>query len=429
MSVEFCEHLPPVVTAEEMAQLDRFTIESVGIPGLVLMENAGRAVVSVARKMLGDVHGKHVLLFCGKGNNGGDGFVVARWLHQLGARVTVLASWEHEKLSGDVRKNAEILNNLGVVALPWAEWEHKERAEGVDLVVDALLGTGVRGALKPDLSVLVEKINAIGAPILAIDLPTGVETDTGRVEGACIRADATVTMACLKRGLLFSPGREHAGRVHVADIGIPVSAAEKFGVKCFQLRENFISEILPRRAPNAFKNRVGQVLVLAGSAGLTGAAALSSQAVLRIGAGMSLLGLPKSLLPIVASRTMEVMTLPLPETASQSLSYDARAAISEKLAWADVLAIGPGLSVHEETRKLVQWLLTKVNKPIVLDADGLNCLQEDVSSLRRAKGELILTPHPGELSRLIKKSSTEIAADPIRVAREAAKDLSAVVVL
>lgn len=429
MNRDYSEKMPLVLTAKEMAELDRQTIEEIGIPGIVLMEAAGRRVVVEVVDLLGDVRDKRVVIFCGKGNNGGDGYVVARHLHKLGAHVETFLIGEHDDVKGDARTNLNILKNIGIDVLPWSHEEHAFVAKGGHLVVDALLGTGVKGALRGDYEAVVAQINASGARVVAIDLPTGVETDTGAVHGACVQADVTVTMGHLKRGLLFSSGREHAGRIAVADIGIPRVVSEKSDARCYQTSEAYVRDVLPRRAGNTFKNRCGQVIVLAGSAGLTGAAALSSEAVLRAGAGMALLGVPKSLNPILEEKLSEVMTVPLPETEMQSIGWEAKSAIKDRLGWADVVAVGPGLSIHEDSLKLVKWLLESWEKAIVLDADALNCLADHTDLLKKAKGQPIITPHPGELSRLIKRGTKEIVANPVDVAREAAAQLNAVLIL
>ncbi|MFQ5821833.1 MAG: NAD(P)H-hydrate dehydratase, partial [Candidatus Heimdallarchaeota archaeon] len=429
MSSNYYEHLPLVVTAKEIAAMDRKTIEELGIPGIVLMENAGRKVVSVIRKMLGTVKDKKVAIFCGKGNNGGDGYVVARYLSSMGAQLTVLLAGESQQVKGDAAQNLNLLSKLGIPVLPISLSEHAEGVFGAHLIVDALLGTGVSGPVKGLIADIVDLINGQRAPKVAIDLPTGLESDTGAISGACVKADATVTMGHIKRGLLFSPGREHAGRVFVANIGIPQQVSRQIGVRCFQLRAKYIQNVLPIRPLNMFKNRCGQVFLLAGSVGLTGAATLSSEATLRIGAGMALLGIPKSLNSIVEERLTEVMTLPLPETDSQSISYEAKQQISDKFQWTDVLAIGPGLTTHAHSVKLVNWVLDKFDKPIVLDADAINCLRDEADILKRAKGTLILTPHPGELSRIIGSSTKDILANPVEIVKDTAKKLNVILVL
>jgi NAD(P)H-hydrate epimerase len=429
MSSKYYEHLPLVVTAKEMAAMDRKTIEELGIPGMVLMENAGRKVVTVIKKMLGNIKGRKVVIFCGKGNNGGDGYVVARYLNSMGADAKVFLAGEHQDVKGDAAQNLKILSDLGHTVLPISKWEHGDELLGAHLIVDALLGTGVMGPIKGLVAELVDVINSHRASKVAVDLPTGLESDTGAVSGACVHADVTVTMGHVKRGLLFSPGKEHAGRVFVADIGIPKQVSYQSGVKCFQIKARYVEGVLPRRPLNIFKNRCGQVLLLAGSVGLTGAAALSSEAALRIGAGMALLGIPKSLNAIVEEKLTEVMTLPLQETEDQSISFEAKGEIAERFQWADVLAIGPGLTTHSDSVKLVKWVLDKFEKTVVLDADAINCLKDQVDSLKRARGTLILTPHPGELSRLMGTSTKEILANPVDIARDVAKRLNVILIL
>lgn len=429
MCTECFDNLTPVVTAKEMAEMDRYAIEKIGIPGMVLMENAGRKVVSVIKEMLGTVENKNIIIFCGKGNNGGDGYVVARDLLNMGANVQTYLVGRFEDVKDDAKRNLLILKSLGYGVLQISRLEHIESHMGAHLVVDALLGTGVKGALKGFMSEIADHVNKIDAPIVAIDLPSGVETDTGAVSGACVRASATITMAFVKRGLLLSPGREHAGRVVVADIGIPKSIIKERTVKCFRVDRKYIKNVLPQRTSDTFKNRCGQVFLLAGSVGLTGAAALSSEAVLRIGAGMAMLGIPKSLNSIIEEKLTEVMSMPLPETDAQSLSFESKKMVAERFPWANVLALGPGLSTHGDSTKLVKWILRNFDKPIVLDADAINCIAEQSEVLKRAKGPLILTPHPGELSRLIGLSTKEILADPIEVVQKHARNLNVILVL
>lgn len=429
MNLDYHSVLPLVVTAKEMAEMDRRTIEEFGIPGIVLMENAGREIVAAIHDILGEVRDKKVVIFCGKGNNGGDGYVVARYLVNMGAHVTCYLAGEHKAVKGDARTNLEILREMGMEVREASRREHIGEHSGAHCVVDGLLGTGVTGPLRGFLSELVEMINDYRAPVVAIDLPTGLESDTGAVPGVCVKADITVTMACKKRGLLFSPGREHAGEARVADISIPQQVIRDSGVNCFEVSREFVNQVLPKREVSTYKNKCGQIFVLAGSAGMTGAATLSAEATLRVGAGLTILGVPRSLNSVLEQKLTEVMTVPLPETSQQSISYDGHTAIAEKLEWAHVLAVGPGLTTHEDSIKLMQWLVDKYDRPMVIDADGLNCLSQTSDKIPQAKGELVLTPHPGELARLVGKSTKEILKQPIAVARESAQKLKCVVVL
>lgn len=421
--------LPLVVTAAEMAEMDRRTIEEIGVSGMVLMENAGREVVAVVREIVGEVRHKKIAIFCGKGNNGGDGYVVARYLSDAGARVACYLLGEHKDVKGDAATNLKALERLGVKVNEAKGAEHIKSARGAHLVVDGLLGTGVSGPLRGFIGDVVEEINAMQAPVVAIDLPTGVESDTGAVPGACVKATTTVTMACKKRGLVFSPGREHAGQIRVVDIGIPSRVMRESGVTCFEVTREYVKSVLPKRKRDTYKSKCGQILVLAGSAGMTGAATLSSAATLRVGAGLTILGIPRGLNPILEEKLTEVMTLPLPETSVQSLSYEGRTQIAEKLAWAHVLAVGPGLSTHEDSVKLMNCLVDKFDGPVVIDADGLNCLSQNPEKIAQARGELVLTPHPGELARLTGKSAKDIVKEPIEAARASAQKLNCILVL
>ena len=418
-----------VVKAAEMAEMDRKTIHEVGIPGIILMENAGIGVVNEIKRILECFENKRVLVFCGKGNNGGDGYVVARHLLNRGALVETFLVGEKDKLKGDALINFQILESMGHQVKEVASRDDLNIARGADLLVDGLLGTGVIGPVLGLMAEVIDFMNGYGAPIVAIDLPSGMEADAGAVAGACIRAVSTVTMALLKRGLLFSPGREFAGNVIRADISMPPLVEKESQPNTFLVEAYDVCRMLPRRTPNAYKNACGTALVIAGSVGLTGAASLTCLSILRVGAGMAFLGAPKSLNPILEQKLTEVMTLPLPETEQQTLSFEARDGILEMLDWADVLAVGPGLGNHQETVKLVHWILETMEKPMVLDADGLNACKGHKEVIRKAKGPLILTPHPGELSRIIGLSIKEILADPIEIARKYSAELSAMLVI
>ncbi len=421
--------LQPVVTAAQMAEIDTRAIAEVGLPGIVLMERAGQKVVEVAVARFGSLSQKRVVIFCGKGNNGGDGYVIARVLARLNACVTVVLLASPAELKGDAKTNYAILKNLNVTIMQLPQWEKKSASLQYDLVVDAVLGTGVKGPLKSKVRRAAEQIAAIKAPVLAVDLPTGMNADTGEIYQACVEADVTVTMGEIKRGLLFSPAREMAGRVYVADIGFPRSFRDSAGIQCFRLAGETVKQLLPQRSRNTFKNRCGNVLVVAGSVGLTGAAALTAEATLRSGCGMTTLGIPRSLNAILEQKLTEVMTLPLPETESQTLSFAAESLVVEKSGWADVVAIGPGLGVNDEVKQLLDAVLRKCRKPIVLDADGINCFAGRSTAFANAKCPLVLTPHPGEFARLTGENIQEVVRNPLACAAKAAREMKAVIVL
>ena len=418
-----------VLNASEMAAIDRTAIEEIKIPGIVLMENAGRGVVDEIENFLGEVAEKQILIFCGKGNNGGDGYVIARHLYNQGANVAVFLAGEKEKIKGDAQINLKILENMGLEVHEIFSLDQIPSFPHIDLIVDALLGTGVTGPVVGFLGKLIEFMNELGAPIISVDLPSGMETDTGAVHGSCIKAEMTVTMAHLKTGLLFSPARDLAGEIVVVDISVPPEVSDRLHKHRFLLESEDIRSRLPQRKLDAHKTNFGKVVVFAGSVGMTGAATLTSISSLQVGAGLTKLGIPASLNSILEQKVTEVMTVPLAETNQQSISLKAKDQISELLDWADVLAVGPGLSTHPDTIEFVKWILTSLKKPMVLDADGLNALKKSPQLIKEYPAELIITPHPGELSRLINLSIADIEKDRLNVARNFAKEWGKVIVL
>ncbi|MCL4706023.1 NAD(P)H-hydrate dehydratase [bacterium] len=419
---------PHAVTAQEMQAVDHFTIATLGLPGRVLMENAGRATFEIIRQRWQPLPGKRATIFCGKGNNGGDGFVVARLLSEAGVSCDTFLLGNPEDLRGDAAANFTLLTALGYRVQSLQAVDAMPDLAGVDVVIDALLGTGVRGSLTGLLADAVHHLNHSGRPILAVDLPTGMNTDTGAVDGPCIRAALTVTFGARKTGLLFSPAREYAGELHVADIGFPASAYQHAACDTYWLAPEKMQAWLPQRPRDAFKNRVGQILVIAGSAGFGGAARLTATAALRAGAGLVVLAAPQSLLSSLEAATAEVIKLPLPEQDGK-IAPGVFELLAERLPWADVIAIGPGLGVAPGTGELVRKILATSDKTVVLDADGLNVLAGDVNAIPKSRASLILTPHPGELSRLLAVTKNEISNDAIAVARQAAQEFGQILVL
>ena len=417
----------PVVTTQEMAAMDSHAIHQLNIPGIILMENAGRGIAGVAQKMLGEPSGKIVHLYCGPGNNGGDGYVVARHLLNRGLVVKTIILSAADKIKGDALTNLKILQNMGhqpefITTIP-------ESLEMPHLFIDALLGTGVKGPLRGLYADAVEKMNDNDVPVLAIDIPTGVNADTGQVDGPAIQATVTATMALPKRGLLFSPGREHAGDLEIIDISMPAGMINERDPQVYRVDVNFVKSILPFRSPDAFKNRLGMIHVIAGSKGFTGAAALASQAALRAGAGLCYLTIPESLNTILETQSAEVITQPARDEDKGFLLSSSFDHLLEYLQSKSALVLGPGIGLHDETRALVHRLLDALSLPLVLDADGLNVCAGHTELLQRYKGDLILTPHPGELARLTGLSTTEIVTNRIDIARQYAGEWQCTLVL
>jgi len=423
----------PVVSVQRMREIDELATRRYAIPSLLLMEQAGRSVVDEIELRYGSIAGLSMLIAAGKGNNGGDGFVTARHAAHRGAKVTVLIAGGKGEFRGDAKVNFEILQSIGDKRLTIVpSFEAGERSmQRYDFIVDAIFGTSFHGEAGGEQKKIIEWINAqVKSTIVAIDVPSGLEADSGRSGAAAVKADLTVTMAFPKPGLYLHQGPELAGAVSVADIHIPRELADEESSKIFLIEESDISRGLPKRPRNAHKHSVGKILVLAGSKGLTGAALLSSMSALKSGAGVVVLGIPSSVFAAVSRRTLEVMPFELPSTDEGTLASAASKAIDQKIRWADVVLAGPGLSRNPETMELVVRIVATMTKTLVLDADGLTAISADPHILRKRKcRDVILTPHLGEFSRLISLSVAEIEKDKINIARSFAQDHRVVLVL
>ena len=421
-----------VVTASEMRQIDGQTIEAIGIPGVVLMENAGGAVVRAIRKHFPEC--QRIGVVVGKGNNGGDGLVIARQLALAGRSVQIFLVSPPDRFTGDALTNLQIAQNLD---LPFVQilseddlGQLKNPLRTCDLIVDAIFGTGLRGAVRGYIADVIECINAAACPVVAVDLPSGLEADTGVAEGACIQATYTVTMGLPKRGLLLHPGADWTGKLEVADIGFPPSVIAAQNIQVNWTQPEDAAKVIPPRHRHSHKGTYGRIFVVAASTGMTGAATLTSEAALRVGGGLVTLGIPTSLNPILEMKLTEVMTLPLPETAEGTLARDAKSQILEFVErTGSVLAVGPGLSQHPETVSLVHSLIREIEPPIVIDADGLNALAQSKELLSSLTSRAVLTPHPGEMGRLIGGTVAEVERDRIGVAQHFAQEYDVTLVL
>ena len=418
-----------VVTAAEMRQIDQDTIEGVGIPGIVLMETAGSAIVRAIEQHYPTC--RRIGIFAGKGNNGGDGIVIARQLVHAGHDVNLFLVSPQESFTGEACTNLQIAKNLGLwikEILTGAELKSDANIANCELLVDAIFGTGLRGVVRDPIASVINTINSLRTPILSVDLPSGLDANTGHPLGTCVQADRTVTIGLPKRGVLVHPGAEFAGNLEVVDIGFPEQVIDAQGIKVNWTTTTQASQWVPPRPSASHKGTYGRVLVVAGSPGMTGAAALASEAALRAGAGLVTLATPKHLNPILEGLLPEVMTLALPETDAGSLSVSATSAIlefAEKTK--SVLAIGPGLSQHPDTVLLVHQLVREnreqaLNLRMVVDADGLNALSQVPEVISLLDREAILTPHPGEMSRLTSSSVPSLEADRIRTAQQFASE-------
>ena len=421
-----------IVTAQEMRQIDRGAIEQIGIPGPVLMEHAGSAVVRAIRQHFPEC--RHIAIVVGKGNNGGDGLVVARQLAHTGQPIQIFLVSPSESFAGDALTNLQIAQNLDLPITPILSADAlkgvKSQIASSDLIVDSIFGTGLRGGVHGFIGEVIECINEIGKPVVAIDLPSGLAADTGIAEGACIQATHTVTMGLPKRGNLIHPGGSLTGKLEVADIGFPSSVIDAQNIQINWTQRADAARLLPLRPTHSHKGTYGRVFVAAASTGMTGAAALTSAGALRVGAGLVTLGIPKSLNPILEVKLTEAMTLPLPETATGSLALAAKPYIIEAVERTkSVLAIGPGLSQYPETATLVHNLVRESDAPTVIDADGINALSKSKEILSVLSPQTVLTPHPGEMARLIGGTVDALERDRIGIAQRFAETHNVTLVL
>lgn len=422
-----------IVTASQMRELDRRAETEYGVPSLILMENAGLRVVEVVENLLEKVEGRKVLVAAGKGNNGGDGLVVARHLLNAGAVVKIFLLGDPSGMTPDARINYDILVKMKADIKYLKEEKDLEslaiEALTSDLIIDALYGISFRGSLNDFDSRVVRIINWAKKPVVAIDIPSGVEADSGRVKGEAVRANWTVTMALPKRGLFVEPGCDYVGTLSVADISIPGTLLKDSSLQDNLLTEEWVAEKFVPRKRESHKGSYGHVLVIGGSVGLTGAVILTSSAALAAGAGLVTAAIPESLLPIVENKVVEVMTVPLAETRQKSIALEALPAIENLLGTVSVCAIGPGMSRYPEASAVLRLVLEKSGVPVIIDADGLNALAQDINMVKGRQIPIVLTPHPGEMARLLGTTVEEVQARRLEVARQAALEWGVTVVL
>jgi len=428
--------MKPVFTSAQMRDCDAAAINTFGIPSVLLMENAARGAADGIELRYGPLEEKHCVILCGKGNNGGDGFALARHLLNRGMDVHVVNIGPDTASKGDARINLDLLRKteiyttkLRVSLLSSLKELEEELTSKTDFVIDALLGTGLASALKDEIAEVVPLLNALNVPVIALDVPTGINADNGEVMAVAVKAAYTITMGGLKNGLLFGRGKEHAGETSIVDIGMPRQGYFETATDTFQLEERDIVDWLPRRDFDVHKYKLGKIFVLAGSIGLTGAAAMASEASLRTGAGIVKLGIPESLNHIMETKLTEVMTLPFKETSEGSFSLNSLDAIMEMVNSSTVSIVGPGISRQYETQSLVRKVVQLATAPLVLDADALFALIGHLDLLLTANAHFILTPHTGEFARLIDQSIEEITPRKVELARIFATEFGVTLVL
>jgi ADP-dependent NAD(P)H-hydrate dehydratase / NAD(P)H-hydrate epimerase len=422
-----------ILTAAQMREADRFTIEEIGIPSLVLMENAGRQVVAAMEAAFEERLAGRVGVLCGRGNNGGDGFVVARTLLQRGIDTSVFVIGALADVRGDARTNLDILGRLGITVVEVADeqsWElHFSEISGCTLLVDAIFGTGLKAAVSGMLETVIADVNAAGIPVVSIDLPSGMSADTPHLVGDCITASMTVTLAAPKVPLVLPPAEARAGDVVIADIGIPYEVIDGLeGQHIELLTPEQLRELVHPRAADSHKGDFGHVTVVAGSLGKTGAAYLTAMAALRSGAGLVTVATPAACLPILAAMAPEFMTEPLGDGGRVTVTA---AAIDRVLELAqDVVACGPGIGRSPEVAEFMRALLDRATVPLVLDADAITVLADDPGRITgRDDRHVIITPHPGEMARLVGAPVEDVQANRIQVASDFATTHRVYVVL
>lgn len=419
--------------ADEMRKIDQIATQTFGIPGVVLMENAGVEIERQIRAVLGEPENKMICVFAGKGKNGGDGFVAARHLHNQGAKVKIFLLGNKQEIIGDAKTNLDIVTRMGIDILEIGgsrDWDKvKFVVTFADCLVDALLGTGFQGEVTGEMAEAVEIINQAGKLVISVDAPSGVDVDNGQVRSVAVKATHTVTFALPKPGLLMFPGADYVGKLTIADIGIPIRLLTDNSIKQNVTTPNSVRELLGRRQSDAHKGTSGRVTVIAGSQGLTGAAALTSMAALKSGAGLVTLGIAESLNDIMEVKLTEVMTKPLPEIAGAAIGREAIPYIEEMSSKCQVVAIGPGLGQQEETMAIVREVFQTIECPMVVDADALQAFVGYTELFSNSNAMAVLTPHPGEMGRLLDMTAEDVNKDRLGTARLAAELWGAIVVL
>ena len=427
-----------LTTPERMRDLDNRTIRDYKIPGLLLMENAASAIAGhilerSRQRVLRGLDRERVLIVCGKGNNGGDGFAAARKLHEKGLSVTVLALTGQHELKGDALANLQICLALRLDVV-FAAGEAAADVmtfclARVDLIVDAIFGTGFSGKPEGIYKMAIDLINEIHKPVIAIDTPSGLDGNFGTAPGACIRAEETLALGLVKIGLIVGPASEMAGTVIRLDIGLPRELVEQEPHTVVMTEESLIRNLLPKRFKNSHKGNYGKVMAVTGSPGMTGAGCLLGNAAYRAGAGLVYMTVPGSLSQIYEMGVHEAITLCAGNNTDRFFSAEGTKSIIDYSNNIDVVAIGPGLSTEVEVMKAVRKLVSGIRKPMVLDADALTAIAADLPILSRIKAEVVLTPHEGEMARLAATSTENISLNRLDAARQFARKWNVTVVL
>lgn len=422
-----------LTTVEEMRNIDRRAIEEVGIPEVVLMENAAREVFDALEDLVDGIEGKRICVIAGTGNNGGDAFAATRYIANAGGRAKVFVLGQTERMTPSAAVNFNVICNMGVEVFTLSaehDWDKLLVVlKTADAVVDGLLGTGFQGQLRAEAIRLIQAVNSSLLPVLSIDVPSGVNADNGQVESVAIRAAETVTLGEPKWGIMFAPGSVHCGKLVTDGIGIPTGLLEDPRIQQEMLLEAGVRTMLLPRAVDCYKGSCGRVLVIAGSLGMTGAACLSAMSALKVGAGVVTLACAESLNPIFEVKLTEVMTKPLPDEGKGYLLRSAEEALLAMSQQYDAALIGPGLGRQEATLALVRDFVTKAKLPLIIDADAIYAFKEQGELLNKCCYVPVVTPHLGEMAVLLGISVPELKESLLELTREAAKEYNAIFVV
>lgn len=412
-------------SVSEMRNMDRTAVEKFGIKEELLMENAGLALFSVISNEIG-IRDRKIIVFCGVGNNGGDGFVIARKIHSSGGEVKVRILGDRSRFKGAAKSNLEIISMLPIEIKEVKSIEAvKSDLAHCHAIVDAIFGTGLTREVAGLYADVVHSINSSGKIVFSVDIPSGINGDTGMIMGVAVRADHTVTFGLPKRGNMLLPGYEMCGELYVTHISFPPSIYED------DLLKTEINQplALPPRDKSGHKGDFGDVLFIAGASGYFGAPYFAAMSFLKAGGGYSRLAAPSSITPFIAGKGSEIVFVPQKETSSGSISLENRAELLRLADKTDMVVLGPGLSLDEETRQLTRSLAEEITKPLLIDGDGITAICNDMDIIKKRKAATILTPHMGEMARITKRSVHEINSDKMDVLRKTAAEFDAIIVL
>lgn len=414
-----------IAGVNEMRAMDREAVERFGIPEQLLMENAGLAACAVIAREFG-VRGRRFIVFCGMGNNGGDGLVVARKLHSMGGLVKVIILGEPKKYSGAAKDNYKMasLMSMDMKSVNSADGL-RESIDGCDAVVDAIFGTGLTRDIEGYIGWIIEMINTSGKVVFSLDIPSGINGDTGEVMGKAVQADFTVTLGLPKTGNILYPGFDYCGDLSVSHISFPPPL---YGDPELKMEINAPVAIPPRR-PDGYKKTFGEALFIAGAAGYIGAPFFSSYSFLKAGGGYSRLAAPSSIAPLIAARGSEIVLHPQKETGAGAMAYSNKSGLLELANGMDMVVIGPGLSLDKGTQRLARELIAAIEAPVLIDGDGITAVGTNAKLLRGRKGPTVITPHMGEMSRLTGLSAAEIGRKRVETLQAAAQRLNSIIVL